>query len=215
MRTPTGSAVQSRCSVGVGLRGGLRPPVDRAADRATLRQRNHPNRPEIQQGRQDSNPSWDDYAGEITPKSAKGTRTVPLTALLRRDHLVALKATTGRDGSDFVFGAAADRPSTPSHIRRQAAKGVGGRQQAARGAEQTAKREFGHRVAADPLYAGLLIDEAHPVTGEAFQACRNHRLGGSVRRLVAGYSGDEDVPLERIQHDVRGCPHGGGPRNLA
>ena len=65
--------------------------------------------------------SWDDYAGEITPKSAKGTRTVPLTALLR-DHLVALKATTGRDGRDFVFGAAADRPFTPSHIRRQAAK---------------------------------------------------------------------------------------------
>ena len=65
--------------------------------------------------------SWDDYAGEITPKSAKGTRTVPLTALLR-DHLVALKVTTGRDGSDFVFGAAADRPFTPSHIRRQAAK---------------------------------------------------------------------------------------------
>ena len=28
--------------------------------------------------------SWDDYAGEITPKSAKGTRTVPLTALLNR-----------------------------------------------------------------------------------------------------------------------------------
>ena len=33
-----------------------------------------------------------------------------------------LKASTGRDGRDFVFGAAADRPFTPSHIRRQAAK---------------------------------------------------------------------------------------------
>ena len=65
--------------------------------------------------------SWDDYAGEITPKSAKGTRTVPLTALLR-DHLVALKASTGRDGRDFVFGAAADRPFQPSHVRREAAK---------------------------------------------------------------------------------------------
>jgi integrase len=65
--------------------------------------------------------SWDDYAGEITPKSEKGRRTVPLTALLR-DHLTAHKATTGREGPDFVFGATPDRPFTPSHIRRQAAK---------------------------------------------------------------------------------------------
>lgn len=65
--------------------------------------------------------SWDDYTGEITPKSAKGTRTVPLTALLR-DHLAALDATSGHDGRDFVFGAAADRPFQPSHVRREAAK---------------------------------------------------------------------------------------------
>ena len=65
--------------------------------------------------------SWDDYTGEITPKSAKGTRTVPLTALLR-DHLVTLKATTGREGRDFVFGSTADRPFQPSHVRREAAK---------------------------------------------------------------------------------------------
>lgn len=65
--------------------------------------------------------SWDDYAGEITPKSEKGTRTVPLTALLR-DHLATLKAATGRDGRDFVFGATADRPFSPSHIRREALK---------------------------------------------------------------------------------------------
>ena len=64
---------------------------------------------------------WDDKEGEIMPKSDKGTRRVPLTALLR-DHLTALKAATGRDGRDFVFGASADRPFTPSHIRRQAVK---------------------------------------------------------------------------------------------
>jgi integrase len=65
--------------------------------------------------------SWDDYAGEITPKSEKGMRTVPVTATLR-DELLVLKARTGRDGRDFVFGATADRPFTPSHIRRSAAK---------------------------------------------------------------------------------------------
>jgi integrase len=65
--------------------------------------------------------SWDDYTGEITPKSAKGTRTVPLTALLR-DHFAALKANSGREGRDFVFGSTAERPFQPSHVRRQAAK---------------------------------------------------------------------------------------------
>lgn len=65
---------------------------------------------------------WDDYAGEVGPKSEKGERQVPITALLR-DYLVEHKARTARDGNDFVFGAAADRPFTPSHIRRSAAKG--------------------------------------------------------------------------------------------
>ena len=68
--------------------------------------------------------SWDDYTGEITPKSAKGTRTVPLTALLR-DDLVTVKGTTGRDGRDLVFGSTADRPFQPSHVRLEAAKAWG------------------------------------------------------------------------------------------
>ena len=60
-----------------------------------------------------------------------------------------------------------------------------------------------------------LVDEAHTVAGERFQACRNDRLGGSMRGLVAGYGGDEDVPLEGMKYDVRGCLYGGGPRNVA
>lgn len=63
---------------------------------------------------------WDDVAGEIQPKSTKGKRTVPVTALLR-DYLAEAKARTGRSGRDFVFGPAADRPFTPSYIRKRAA----------------------------------------------------------------------------------------------
>jgi integrase len=63
---------------------------------------------------------WDDYEGEILPKSKKGVRTVPITALLR-DYLVELKARTGRDGSDFVFaGRKPNTPFEPSHVRRTA-----------------------------------------------------------------------------------------------
>lgn len=64
---------------------------------------------------------WDDVAGEILPKSIKGVRTVPITALLR-DHLTELKARTGRSGNDFVFGSQPGRPFTPTHIRKRALK---------------------------------------------------------------------------------------------
>jgi integrase len=63
----------------------------------------------------------DDVTGEIAPKSTKGTRTVPLTALLR-DELAALKAATGREGRDFVFGPRPDRPFMPANVRSQALK---------------------------------------------------------------------------------------------
>ncbi len=63
--------------------------------------------------------SWDERAGEIEPKSAKGKRTVPITATLR-DHLTEHKAREGRDGTDFVFGQTATTPFTPSYIRRRA-----------------------------------------------------------------------------------------------
>jgi integrase len=65
--------------------------------------------------------SWDDVIGEIAPKSTKGTRTVPVTALLR-DELTALKAATDREGRDFVFGPRADRPFMPANVRSQALK---------------------------------------------------------------------------------------------
>lgn len=65
--------------------------------------------------------SWDAKEGEIEPKSEKGRRRTPISAALR-DFLTEHKARTGRGGDDFVFGAAADRPFTPSHIRKRAKK---------------------------------------------------------------------------------------------
>jgi integrase len=65
--------------------------------------------------------SWDVKAGEIEPKSAKGTRTVPVVGALR-GYLEAQRERTGRDGRDLVFGATADRPFTPSHMRRRAGR---------------------------------------------------------------------------------------------
>jgi integrase len=63
--------------------------------------------------------SWDAKEGLIAPKSRKGVRGVPITGALR-DYLTTHKALTGRAGTDFVFGSQADRPFTPSHIRKHA-----------------------------------------------------------------------------------------------
>ena len=55
---------------------------------------------------------WDQYEGEITPKSPKSRRSVPLLAVLRDyldEHLIA----TGRSGDDLVFGRTASDPFSP------------------------------------------------------------------------------------------------------
>ena len=64
--------------------------------------------------------SWDDYAGEVAPKSDKGTRKVPIAALLR-DHLVAQRIRTAGADHEFVFpGRTNDAPFTPTNIRKRA-----------------------------------------------------------------------------------------------
>jgi integrase len=62
---------------------------------------------------------WDDVAGEIDPKSKKGTRTTPIAATLRR-YLLEQRARTGRRGKDLFFGHTATEPFTPTHVRARA-----------------------------------------------------------------------------------------------
>jgi integrase len=64
---------------------------------------------------------WDDVAGEIEPKSAKGKRTVPIVALLR-DELVEHKTARDERTGEYVFGSIHGQPFTPSNVRKRAAK---------------------------------------------------------------------------------------------
>jgi integrase len=64
---------------------------------------------------------WDDHEGEITPKSSKGTRTVPIPTLLKK-QLAEHMARTGRRGDQLLFGRTATAPFTPSFIRIRAGK---------------------------------------------------------------------------------------------
>jgi len=66
--------------------------------------------------------SWDDIEGDTQPKSRKGTRKVPIPALLSKglaEHLAA----TGRRGDDFIFGSTRDTPFDPNKVRRVALDG--------------------------------------------------------------------------------------------
>ena len=63
---------------------------------------------------------WDDYEGEIDPKSKKGTRDVPIPSVLA-NHLRAHMLLTGRRDTDLIFGSTASQPFTPKVIRTRAA----------------------------------------------------------------------------------------------
>jgi integrase len=63
--------------------------------------------------------SWDDYEGEIAPKSKAGTRAVPIPATLAARLKTHLE-TTGWSGDDLVFGANSTQPFTSTHIRKRA-----------------------------------------------------------------------------------------------
>lgn len=63
--------------------------------------------------------SWDAVAGYIEPKSAKGTRAVPIMGALH-DYLAGHKARTRRDGDDLVFGSTVSHPFTATNVRRKA-----------------------------------------------------------------------------------------------
>lgn len=66
--------------------------------------------------------SWDDYAGEVAPKSAKGERVVRILPVLR-DYLMAQRLRTGGEDRHFVFpGRHNGDPHTPTNMRRKAAK---------------------------------------------------------------------------------------------
>ncbi|HLG09341.1 MAG TPA: site-specific integrase, partial [Gaiellaceae bacterium] len=67
---------------------------------------------------------WDDYEGEIAPKSVKGRRTVPAPELLR-PYLEAherrrLSVAMIAGGDELVFGREPDKPFTSTYIRKRA-----------------------------------------------------------------------------------------------
>jgi integrase len=64
---------------------------------------------------------WDQYEGEIDPKTEKGKRTTVVIGLLE-ELLVRHLECTGRTGRDLVFGRAPDDPFCPGTVHNHAKK---------------------------------------------------------------------------------------------
>jgi len=64
--------------------------------------------------------SWDDVAGEQSPKTASGARELPLTSALRRELAAWRLRRGGPPADDLVFGEGQTRPFPTSSVDRDA-----------------------------------------------------------------------------------------------
>src|SRR5438105_269515 len=62
---------------------------------------------------------WDQYEGEIDPKSERGRRSTVIVAALR-DLLASHLALTGRSGNDLILGRSPTRPFATNTINARA-----------------------------------------------------------------------------------------------
>jgi integrase len=104
---------------------------------------------------------WDQYEGEIGPKSEKGTRSTIIThslQVLLAQHLQR----TSRSGTDLMFGRAAKRPFNGSTINRRARVAW-----AAREEEPIGLQQCRHTAVSQMLDAGVSIDRVSKFVGHA------------------------------------------------
>ena len=118
---------------------------------------------------------WDQYAGEIEPKSEKGKRTTVIIKLLH-ELLVGHLERTGRTGNDLVFGRTATSPFNINTVHNRARRAW----EAARQREDEEDvipegeriREIGlhecrHTAVSHMLDAGITIDKVSKLMGHS------------------------------------------------
>jgi len=126
--------------------------------------------------------SWDAKAGEVAPKSRKGTRGVPVNGTLR-DYLDHEKARTGRGGDDLVFGSTPSHPFTPTNVHRKARRAW-----REAGLDPIGLHECRHSYVSWMHDAGHTLEEIGDYVGHssAYMTDRyRHLLEGHERRSVA------------------------------
>lgn len=104
---------------------------------------------------------WDQYEGEVDPKSKKGTRSTIITHRLQALLAQHLQR-TGRIGVDLIFGRTAKRPFNGSTINARARAAW-----AARGEEPIGLQQCRHTAVSQMLDAGVSIDKVSKFIGHA------------------------------------------------
>jgi integrase len=118
---------------------------------------------------------WDQYEGEIDPKTEKGRRTTVVVNLLE-DLLTTHLQRTGRTGRDLVFGKTANDPFCPTTIHKRAKRAwmIARQHEDEDGAIPESERirviglhDSRHTAVSHMLDAGITIDKVSKFMGHA------------------------------------------------
>jgi integrase len=130
---------------------------------------------DLERRRIDVQRGWDQYEGEIDPKTEKGTRPTIITKPLQ--HLLAKHIQdTGRKGTDLVFGSNPSTPFASSSVTKRARKAWANarKREDRQNTTPTTERvrpiglqECRHTAVSQMLDAGITIDKVSKFMGHA------------------------------------------------
>jgi integrase len=130
---------------------------------------------DLERRRIDVQRGWDQYEGEIDPKSEKGTRPAIITKPLQRLLTKHLKD-TGRKDTDLVFGRTPTRPFQSNSVNKRArnAWAIARKREDRQNTIPTGERirqiglqECRHSAVSQMLDAGITIDKVSKFMGHA------------------------------------------------
>jgi integrase len=140
---------------------------------------------DLERRRIDVRRGWDQYTGEIAPKSQKGTRSTIITRPLHH-LLTGHLRDAGREGDDLIFGHTRTKPFQSSSVNKRARKAwaIARKREDAQETSDATERirpiglqECRHTAVSQMLDAGIAIDKVSKFMGHASIAITIDRYG--------------------------------------
>lgn len=163
---------------------------------------------DLERRRIDVQRSWDQYEGEIEPKSEKGTRPTIITTPLQ--HLLAKHIQdTGREDADLVFGDTPTKPFQSDPVNKHARKAwaIAREREDHQNTTPTGERirpiglqDCRHTAVSQMLDAGITIDKVSKFIGHASITITIDRYG----HLLPGGEADAIALLDTYHNTERG-----------
>jgi integrase len=139
---------------------------------------------------------WDQYEGEIDPKSEKGTRSTIITRSLQIVLAQNLQS-TGRRGSDLIFGRTATKPFSSSTVNLRARAAW-----IARGEAPIGLQQCRHTAVSQMLDASIPLDKVSKFIGHASVAITIDRYA----HLLPGGEEEAIKLLDRYHAQIEDDP---------